>query len=457
MWGQTLTKAGHPELLSACLDTRNMMLLSQVRQLSRPSTFGVTIGKQTKQETETVENDVRKPMIETMWQSLSVLVDRETEKGAKKARTNPPGNVPNSKEHSEEKIRNQTIVSLSQSITDCLDTASNSLSPDELDDIVRGCLLETYRLPLIANGFPTETAAFYDWWRCRIKNWIGSNEHHSSGGSYRRLGWRHLAAMIQETRDHLRPPPVSILVRGAGSKVVNGEYHVSSGYGVSRTVGREQSNHRQQQQQQHSYRYYSASPLTYEKPTPDGRTLSLCLCRVDQSPTSTIHNDRGHRLWFLTELDEEQPHTDCDIDYYCALPRGGKACGLRTNPIPPVRGYKRCCPHGVFPPPTLVPIGAVGNAEGSDEDTNHWQNLTRWILDEDVLATCGWHCNYQNRAEWDNSDGAVNAGIAAVLGLVVEVYEEGIPGTNNTAMGTELIVKFAAACLQGPRRTASER
>ena len=418
---------------------------------SRPSISDATIGATTTTTDEdadaTMENHSNKTLsmiIEDLCKNLSVLVRRET--------ANVLQNAPNAKDNDDSKAT-ATIVNLSKTIMEFLDSdnlASSLLSPEQLDRIIHGCLLDIYRLPLVANDFDTETIAFYDWWRCRIKDWIiptrepSSSRSNSHGNGYEyecechRLGWRHLIAMIQETRNHLRPPPRSVRVRGAGSKVVNGEYKLLK-------------------QHRPYYRYYSSQKLTYEKTTAEGRTLSLCLCIVDDSPTSTTQN-QGNSLFFLTELDEEQPNTDCDTDYYCAPPRSGKGQDKRINLIPPLGGWKRCS-YGLFPPPTLVPVGAVPES-GSSDDT-HGQRLARWILEEDVLAT-GW-C-WSNSNKYSNNDVVVDAGIASVLELLIDFYEEDGGSSSSilaaqkgcSSMGTELFVKFAAACL-GERMNVEQK
>jgi len=446
--------------------------LSKPNQLlpsSRPSISDVTIGATTvttDEDDAAMENHSNMTMsmiIEDLCKNISFLVRQETE--------NELQNAQNAKDIDDSsKAAAHTIVNLSKAIMEFLDNsdnASNRLSPDELDRIIHGCLLDIYRMPSVVNDFDTDTVAFYDWWRRRIKDWIiltreplsSRNNSHGSGYEYEyeyeyyRLGWRHLTAMIQETRNHLRPPPRSVRVRGAGSKVVNGEYKLVV------VKGREEN-----QQQEPYYRYYSSQKLTYEKATAEGRTLSLCLCIVDDSPTSITQN-QGNSLFFLTELDEEQPNTDCDTDYYCAPPRYGNDKDKQVNLIPPLGGWKRCS-YGLFPPPTLIPVGAVPVAvavpgSNSSDDT-HGQRLARWILEEDVLAT-GWSWSNKNKNKNSNKPpggnddmAVVDAGIASVLELLIDFYEEDGGSSSNLAaqtdcssMGTELFVKFAAACLGG--------
>lgn len=305
--------------------------------------------------------------------------------------------------------------------------------------MVLDCLLNAYRLPSLVNNFKAETMNFYEWWRRRIKCWIKQPalENGQSSYFYQQLGWRHLAAMIRETYDHLRPPPMSIIVTGARSKEVNGNYKL-----VDRSPSLAANNVVQRNEKRHPI-YYSRS-VTYENTTSDGKTFSLCLSSVDHSPTSTAHNSSGYSLWFLTELDEEQPNTDCDIDYYCALPRNGKH--TRPNPIPPLDGWKRCS-HGLFPPPKLVPSRSTELRidDGTSSET-YWQSLARWILEEDLIATCLWWCTHKPR----NED--VDSGIALVLEFMSEIYQEegskNLDAAANSSLGTEFILKFAAACLR---------
>ena len=423
-------------------------LYCKQNQLALSSRFGVI----NIEVTEQLNYRRSKSMICDLCRNLSILVQMENENETQTASANKSYDAQEAEDTANnvnDDFRVRMIINLSKVIMDFLgtDNAPN-LPPEEVDHIVLGCLLDTYRLPSVANVFESETADFYEWWRWRIKEWIWKpfSNNNQSSSCYQLLGWRHLTAMIRETRDHLRPPPLSIMVSRAGSKEVNGEYKLV--HGCSSSLGNGLIQH-QGKEQQIFYPFYDSRKVTYEKNTIDGRTFSLCLCGVDKSPTSAAEKGTGHSLWFLTELDEEQPNTDCDIDYYCALPRNGKR--KRTNPVPPLSGWNRCS-QGLFPPPRLVPSGAVG-LEGTDErpDT-HWKRLARWILKDDLLANCRWWCIHKPR----NDD--VDSGYTSVLEFLIDVYEEGEkinPGeTAGSSMGTELFVKFAMSCLEGQKQRA---
>ncbi len=412
-------------------------LMCKQNHLPIPSRFGV----RGKGGTEVMENRMKTLMIVDLCQSLSFLVRWETQMETQNESANLSRRDVRDDGDNEDDVccddvcRTRMIIDLSKVIMEFLDTENAlSLSPEELDRMVLGCLLDTYRIPSIVNDFETDTVAFYDWWRKRIKSSIGDpySKNQQSGGCYQRLGWRHLAAMIRETRDQLRPPPLFIVVNGAGSKEVNGEYKLVGDYSLPVANGGLQ---RQEQQQEPCYRFYGNRKVAYEKTTKDGRTFSLCLCGVNQSPTS--QGGTGHSLWFLTELDEEQPNTDCDIDYYCALPRNGNC--KRTNPVPPLQEWKRCS-HGLFPSPKL----ALSDAEGAGSDI-HWQRLARWILEEDLLAECCWWCTHKQR------DKDADSGFSSVMEFLMEIYEElgrsNLGDTAGSSLGTELLVKFAASCL----------
>jgi len=373
-------------------------------------------------------------MVEDSCKSLSSLVRAEIDAQHSASKPNKA---------SRDDPRAQSIVRISQEVMDLIDSTSNyDLPPQTLDRVIRECLIDAYRLPSIVNNYQNETFAFYNWWRQHIKDWIRrrpSNNDHSI--DYHRLGWSHLVEMMREIRDFLRPPPLVVRVIGAGSGIVNGEYKLARECLLSEPQAEMQQQQQQQQQPQSFFQYYSTTKITYEKLTADGRTISLCFCDVDRSPTSTTQN-LGHSLWFLTELDEEQPNTDCDSDYYCALPRSGKRS--RTNLVPPRNGWKRCS-HGSFPPPTLVPVGTTAVSENEVSPDTHEQRLARWILEEDIMVY-GW-C--QQKPPHD----MIDAGMHSVLELLIDFYEEDgeNPIQKTSSLGTELIVKFASICLRGSR------
>lgn len=391
--------------------------------------------------TDAIDNHMKILMIVDLCQSLSFLVRRESQNQYTK-KYNCKKSAAEDDDYYNDDSRARMIIELSKVIMQFLDTENASnLPPEDIDQMVLECLLDTYRIPSIVNEYETETIAFYEWWRRLIKSWIGDvYSKNSSCGCYQRLGWCHLEAMVRETRDQLRPPPLSIVVSGAGSKDVNGEYKLVIEY--STHVANTELQHQEKKQELH-HRFYGSQKVTYEKTNMDGRTFSLCLCGVNQSPTSiTNQGGTGHSLWFLSELDEEQPNTDCDIDYYCALPRSGKR--RRTNPIPPLQEWKRCS-HGLFPSPQLTL-----SSEGACGSDTHWQQLARWIVEEDLLASClRWSTNKP-------SDEDTDIGVSSIMEFLIETYEEqgrsNLGETKGSSLGTELLVKFAASCLEEQKR-----
>ena len=420
------SKDGRENDLAMSVD--NFVRLLELCDSSLPSDSGFKLNE----GTLAMDYCIATSMAVDLCRNLSFLVGWENENETQKLSTNDG----NRRNHS----CARTILALSRLIMEFLATdIALNLPVEEIDRMVLEGLLNAYRLPSVVNNFETETINFYEWWRHRIKFWIEGRFSTKSQRSdcYQQLGWRHLAAMIRETQNHLRPPPTSIMVTGARSKEVNGNYKLMDGVSSSKTNGGVHRNEKQR------WIYYSRK-VTYENTTSDGRTFSLCLSRVDHSPTSTSHTSSGYSLWFLTELDEEQPNTDCDTDYYCALPRNGKH--TRPNPIPPLDGWKRCS-HGLFPPPKLVPYSQAGVRIGGGDSLNkHWKHLARWILEEDLLSTCLWWFNHKPRSE------AVDSGVTLVLEFLIEIYEEegckNAESATNASLGTEFIVKFAASCLE---------
>ena len=238
---------------------------------------------------EQMDHDIKTSLIEGLCKNISFLVEwaNKNEDTISREEDSQTENE-NENENGDNSIRR--IINLTVEVMEFIDAEqASNLSADKLDEIVHGCLLDAYRMPSVANGFQIETVAFYDWWGRLIKGWIQC----PNPPSHRRLGWRHLKVIIHETRDHLRPPP--------------------------RTRAFRLKRRRNQR-----FRYYSAQRIAYEKITPVGRTLSAILCDLLNSP-SPVTSYQGNALWFLRELDEEQPNNrDGGINYCCFMPRLGK-------------------------------------------------------------------------------------------------------------------------------------
>lgn len=434
--------------------------------------------------------------------------------------------------------------------------------------------------------------AFYDWWRKHILLWITAGnqqrdnrkqpqpQHYHCNRNrnrnyqrYNNLGWKHLKAMVSETREHLSPPPHSYIVSGAGSRAVNGRYRLSpeflvqtttmtmtpggvadadagggggGGSGADPTTGQEQhpQHHRRhghpyRHRYRYQYRYYGRrSPQTtgttlssntgtvaYEmvSPSPSPTTttnttttttttpattataISLCRCDMSNGHTSSARNRRA--VWFLTELDEEQPNTDCDKDYYYApTVQLGAGTTKHTNTnnnttrqqqLPPTSGWTKCPGrHGVFPAPTVVAevgggwggynsddrCGGDGNADAHAEEAaiSYRDKLAEWIVERDVVAIgidIGIDTRENRCSNNDDNDNRTtrDEGISSCLDFLMELYEEEEsdrhhgrnehkqqpnerqcqqlpqkslgPLSSSSSLGTEFLVNFAAWCL----------
>ena len=153
------------------------------------------------------------------------------------------------------------ILNLSKQVMEFIDVDVASQLPSErLDEIIRDSLLELYRLPSVAEKFQAETLAFYNWWGRHIRTW-----------SHQSLSFRHLKAMMDEIKDHMRIP-------------------------ASRSF---QFKHRSPGAND---RLYSARRVSFSKISPLGKTLGSCLSDFTNSP-SRVTSLHGNVLWSVNTLE----------------------------------------------------------------------------------------------------------------------------------------------------------
>eukprot|EP00536_Pseudo-nitzschia_multiseries_P016399 jgi/Psemu1/292510/fgenesh1_pg.1100_\ len=222
--------------------------------------------------------------------------------------------------------------------------------------------------------------------------------------------------MVEETREHLTPPPYSYLVTGAGSKVVNGRYVLSTPCMLMKDDGDgdgggDGGNGDGDANAPPRYRYYhsgssssssSSSSLVYEQRLPSATTISLCRCDMSYGPTTS--SSLKNSAWFLTQLDEEQPNTDCDTDYYYATPRVAVQSSHQLlqpqkpqqpqpqqpqqqqpqQSLPPAHGWIRRG-HGRFPTPTVIAEAGGYGGGGRGRGTSFPDALAEWIVTHDVI------------------------------------------------------------------------
>lgn len=314
---------------------------------------------------------------------------------------------------------------------------SHVINVDQFDRLVADGLWDVYRIPSVVNRFPNDTFAFYEWWRSWILRWIsctGSSipKSKDSRGQFQSLGWKHLAMMVLETRKYLIPPPKSYRVSGAGARVVNGLYELSPQCLVmNKERDADSSPH-------YRFRFYGPKPPTYENTTTklhsnydmgmEGKgTVSLCCCNAT--------NGQPKKIWFLTQLDDEQPGTDCDTDYYYA-------------PYPSVGGlpptgddWKSCNPRtGLFPPPKVQ----VDSNEFSCSKSFHYQ-LAKWIIDNDFV-TIGLYTSVEQVSKT-----ILDEGISSCIHFLMELYDEDRADTMSpcfsVSLGSEFFIRFATWCI----------
>lgn len=144
-----------------------------------------------------MDNQIKLSMIECLCKSISFLVQWATDNEMRKAPSACDSiGVQNDNKHTGEHDFTARIITLSKVVMEFLESDNvPNLAPHKFDDKIIGCLLDVYRMPSVANGFETDTVAFYDWWRRLIQSWIRC----PVCGDYQQLGCCHLAAMIEET------------------------------------------------------------------------------------------------------------------------------------------------------------------------------------------------------------------------------------------------------------------
>ena len=559
-----------PVLSTSCSSNKKMIVATPTTSTSN----------NTSTKTSTVmEKNYKLLLIEELCKNLSVLLARsEIDKHHQHNETETNKGTPNDDDDSSNRNNNKKnsvasrFVRLSKTVMEFIDyeheheheckrettatttsSLTKSISAEQLDRIITGCLLNIYRVSSVVNGFPGDTMAFFDWWRKHIFRWItvlgntstncqqqqrkqkqhykcNYHQHNHHHQQYNNLGWKHLKAMVSETRDHLSPPPYSYIVSGAGSQAVNGRYTLSPEFLIQTTAkmtaagpaaadadagigaGQEQQKHHRHEYL-YEYEYYgrrlpqvttgtsnNSSTVTYEMvspspitttttqnnidttnvatnatATPTTTTISLCRCDMSNGHTSSARNRKA--VWFLTELDEEQPNTDCDKDFYYAPIAATTSENTRTKnknkqarqqqqqqqqKLPPTSGWTKCPGrHGVFPAPTVVAEvgGGWGGCDGYGSDGNDYSDsysyiystshtntgahadtaisyrdkLAEWIIEQDLVTIgigIGTRKNYYSNSNDEDDDNCTTTtttrdeGISSCLDFLMELYEE---------------------------------
>ena len=119
---------------------------------------------------ETMDNQMMLSMIECLCKSISFLVQWATDNERRKALLACGScDVQNDSKHTGEHDFTARIIALSKVVMEFLESDNVSNLAHHKFDIYLGCLLDLYRMPSVANGFETDTVAFYDWW-IRLEN-----------------------------------------------------------------------------------------------------------------------------------------------------------------------------------------------------------------------------------------------------------------------------------------------
>lgn len=190
---------------------------------------------------------------------------------------------------------------------------------------------------------------FYSFWRDLVLLLLNSKSQVLS-----LFGWEELEQLIGASRAH-RPPPKAFDVSCAGVAFVNGRYtfcgittpdgYAEKGRGLSYVL-RVQS----------------------DAKVGAGKVITLFRCATRSQ----------EEWWFFSEVDEEQPGTDRDIDYYKHKIRG------QDDLEPPSEGWlvgPHCC--GIQPPPRLKSVGLMV-PKGQEFNTLEHQ-LAKWAIENKIV------------------------------------------------------------------------
>jgi hypothetical protein len=176
----------------------------------------------------------------------------------------------------------------------------------------------------------------------------------STSLSLKLFGWEQVNNLIDACSEH-RPPPLKFRIYNSGVTSVNGIYEFA---GTTTPDG---------------YAKHDAD-TSYIRTVPSdakvdsGKKFTLFLC--------TMRNKRLKR-WFISEVDNEEPGTDRDVDYYQHKSKDHEWAH------PPTDGWITCQSAGVDPPPSLQPIGYM-LPSGQEMNTLE-QRLANWAIENELV------------------------------------------------------------------------
>lgn len=239
---------------------------------------------------------------------------------------------------------------LARSVMDYMGNASEDSLKKQAHESLNSIRYDTQRIfEKLAPSRRKEVYAFYDFWRNLALKLITSKSL-----PLRLFGWEQVGDIIESSTE-MRPPPQSFIVSGAGHSFVNGRYvfagtltddgFFKSGCEIS---------------------YVRKIPTSVPQKDGGGKTLTLFRCTM-RSP---------QKWWFLSEVDEEQPGTDKDIDYYQHKSKS------HEQAEPPPSGWTTCR-NSLDPPPTLQSVGLMVPI-GEEYNTLEHQ-LAKWAIQNGVI------------------------------------------------------------------------
>jgi hypothetical protein len=188
------------------------------------------------------------------------------------------------------------------------------------------------------------------------------------------VGWEQVKKMIKSATDHY-PPPRLFMCTGAGTTFCNGEYHFAGsiapcGYRQPGSEGRYVRHvvpSATSKTAPAQFEESSTTAMTGRADASTNRELTLNRC--------TVRNQK--KVWFVSELDADEPCTDRDVDYY------KKRYSEDENENPPTEGWSTCQPTGSDPPPTFTPIGVAFHKGQELQTLEH--HLARWMIEEKIV------------------------------------------------------------------------
>lgn len=169
------------------------------------------------------------------------------------------------------------------------------------------------------------------------------------------FGWDEMKELVKES-NRMCPPPRAYIVSGAGTSFINGQYELDPDSLMQSGCVEPSS----------EFVYQRKVPIDDPDIEGAGKTLTLFRCTMRSQ----------HKWWCLSEVDEEQPGTDRDTDFYVHMSKKFE------ERLPSLYGWRTYSGVAVDPPPTLKPSGLIVS-EGEENNVLDIL-LAKWAIDNEI-------------------------------------------------------------------------